>query len=75
MAFKSGDKQSANFRDEISQVAQRQMIISSIQAWDSKDVILHILWRLSENDGLPCAPAGSARNDKNQRRRGISAFW
>jgi len=34
MAFKSGDKQSANFRDEISQVAQRQMIISIFQAWD-----------------------------------------
>jgi len=36
MAFKSGDKQSANFRDEISQVAQRQMIISIFQAWDGR---------------------------------------
>lgn len=33
MVFKSGDKQSANFCDEISQVTQRQMITSIFQAF------------------------------------------
>ena len=74
MAFKSGDKRSANFRDANSQVTQRQMIISNRSDFRMVRRNLHVRWRLAKNCGLPCTASGSARNDKNQRRMRTSAF-
>jgi hypothetical protein len=74
MAFKSSDKRRGDFCDKTSQVAQRQMIIPSLQVLGRLDVICSSSGAQAKNSDLLAEQAAPLQMTKEQESEHIS-FW